>query len=169
MMNNTNTKYIIAAVVVIIAVWAGFSWGKKSAVAPESPVNGGTEIATTTGATSTTQTTPVKTTTQAPTTKTTTTAPAVMKNGVYIVSYTNRGFSPATLTIKKGKSVRFMNNSDKAMSLTSTQPESQIYGEFNQGKTVGRGGYYDFTFLTAGSWGYVNRNNRGDTGMVIVE
>ncbi len=29
-----NKKYIIGAVVITLSVWAGFFWGKKSAVAP---------------------------------------------------------------------------------------------------------------------------------------
>jgi len=33
-------KYIIVIVAIVLAVWIGFFFGKKSAVAPEVPVNG---------------------------------------------------------------------------------------------------------------------------------
>ena len=89
------------------------------------------------------------------------------KDGSYLVSYTSRGFSPATLTIKAGKSVHFVNNSNKAMSLTTTSVDNQIQSEFNQSKTVGQGGTFDFTFMSAGTWGYMNRNNPSDQGLSL--
>ena len=157
-------KYIIVIVAVAFAIWIGFFFMNKAAVAPEAPVNGGTEQATTT---------PVsiaKTSGATDVSKTTTSAPVILKDGSYLVSYTNRGFSPSTLTIKAGKSVHFVNNSSKAMSLTTTDTtNSQVFAEFNQGKTVGQGGFYDFTFLSVGTWGYMNRNNAIDKGTIIVQ
>lgn len=163
-----NKKYIIAGVVVLVAILIGFFFGKESAVAPQEPVNGASEQATTTP---TVTTAPSKTTTTTTAPKTTTTGAAtILKDGSYLVTYTNTGFSPKTLTIKKGKSVHFVNNSSKAMSLTTTDTtNSQVYAEFNQGKTVGKGGSYDFTFLSSGTWGYMNRNNQVDRGTVIVQ
>lgn len=156
-------KYILAIIAIVLAVWIGFFFGKKAAVAPEVPVNGVSEQSTATPA-------PTTTTAMATPKTTTAVAPVMTKDGSYLVSYTNRGFSPSTLTIKVGKSVHFANNSSKAMSLTSTDTtNSQIYSEFNQEKTVGQGGSYDFTFLSAGVWGYMNRNNQGDRGIVIVK
>lgn len=169
-MNTINKKYIIGAVVIIIAVWIGFSMGKKSAEAPEVPLNDTTVVPETK---TTVSTVPVKktttTTTTAPKTTTTVSSPIMTKDGSYLVSYTSRGFSPATLTIKKGMSVHFVNNSTKAMSLTTTTTDNQVQSEFNQGKTVGQGGTYDFTFMTAGSWYYMNRNNAADFGVIIVQ
>ncbi|MGB2580639.1 MAG: cupredoxin domain-containing protein [Minisyncoccia bacterium] len=162
-------KYILATVAILLAVWVGFFFGNKSANAPEGPVNGEVEqVATTTPVVQ--QQAPTQKTTQttiAP--KTTTSAPAIAKDGSYLVYYTNRGFNPSPLTIKTGKSVRFVNNSSKAMSLTSTSVDNQAQSEFNQGKTVGQGGVYDFTFMSAGTWGYMNRNNQTDRGTIIVQ
>ncbi len=33
-------KYILAIVAIALAVWVGFFFGKKSAIAPETPLNG---------------------------------------------------------------------------------------------------------------------------------
>lgn len=171
-----NKKYIIAIVVAVIAICGAFWFGRRSAIAPEeqrSVPNEEMEQATTTpvaassktaskatsGTTSGTPTAPVVTPT----------APLMTKNGAYIISYTDKGFVPATLEIKAGKSVHFVNNSNKAMSLTSIDQNSQVYREFNQVNSVGRGGSYDFTFLSAGTWWYVNRNSQKELGTIIVK
>lgn len=160
-------KYILAVVAIVLAVWVGFFFGKKAAVAPNAPVESTAEVSKDTVIPSTQKTTSVTQTTTPK--KTTTSAPAMTKEGYYLVSYSNNGFVPGILTINVGKSVRFVNNSSKAMSLVSIDPDSHVYGEFNQGKTVGSGGIYDFTFLTAGTWGYINRNNPSDRGTIIVQ
>lgn len=164
-----NKKYLIIVIIVVLAIYGAFLWGKRSPVGTEvneAPQGENHEQATT--ATTTPVVTPVKKTTTTPTAPKMTSV-TILKDGSYLVSYTDRGFIPATLEIKTGKSVHFVNNSNKAMSLTTTEPNSQIYGEFNQGKTVGKGGVYDFTFLNAGSWSYMNRNNQGDRGVVMVK
>lgn len=161
-------KYILAIIAIVLAVWVGFFFGKKSARAPETPINEATEqtVATTTPAAKA----PVKKTTTATTpTAVKTVAPTLTKDGSYLVSYSNSGFSPKTITIKVGKSVHFVNNSNKAMSLTTTDIDNQQHSEFNQGKTVGQGGTYDFSFMSAGTWGYMNRNNQSDRGTIIVQ
>ncbi|MBI3634105.1 MAG: cupredoxin domain-containing protein [Candidatus Yonathbacteria bacterium] len=164
-----NKKYIITAVVIaLVFVYGVFLRGDKSLngipmnETPQEQEQATTSATTLPVAHSVTKTT---TTTSAPKASSVT----ILKDGSYLVSYTDRGFVPATLEIKTGKSVHFVNNSNKAMSLTTTEPNSQIYGEFNQGKTVGKGGSYDFTFLQSGVWSYVNRNNQVDKGVVIVK
>lgn len=165
-----SSKYIIGALVVILAIYGGFSMGKKSAQAPEmEAVNTEEgqeqEMATTTATT----TAPVKTTTTSGYVAPKTTTPTILKDGSYLVSYTSTGFSPRTLTIRAGKSVHFSNVSSKAMSITTTEPNSTLYREFNQSKTVGRGGSFDYTFLTPGTWNYMNRNNPADRGTIVVQ
>ena len=58
----------------------------------------------------------------------------------YLVSYTERGFTPATLSVNKGETVRFTNNSGGVLqlSLTDTAPLSQ-------------GQYFEYTFTTSGT------------------
>lgn len=168
-----NKKYIIGGLVIVLAVFAGFFFGRKSAVAPSA-----TDFATSTNmivGTTTTITSPVPRPAPRPQSSTATkpssapSTPAMTANGSYLVMYTNSGFSPATLTIKKGQSVHFVNYSSKAMSLTAIDQNSQIYRNFNQEQSVGRGGYFDFSFVIAGNWGYLNRNNQADRGTIVVE
>jgi plastocyanin len=170
-----NKKYIIAAIVIVLAVCGGFLLGKRSVIAPEGPgsiPNGAVEQATTTpevAAPVAKPSAPKTTTTTKVSTPSAPAAPLMTKDGAYIVSYTDKGFVPATLEIVSGKSVHFVNNSNKAMSLTSVDQNSQIFSEFNQSKTVGRGGSYDFTFLAKGTWWYVNRNDQTQLGTIIVK
>ncbi len=168
-----NRKYIIGGLVIILAIFAGFFLGRKSAVAPSA-----TDFATSTNmivGTTTTITSPAPRPVPKPQPPTATkpssslTSPVMTANGSYLVMYTNNGFSPATLTIKKGQSVHFVNYSNKAMSLTAVDQNSQIYRNFNQEQSVGRGGYFDFSFVIAGNWGYLNRNDQADRGTIIVE
>jgi hypothetical protein len=46
---------------------------------------------------------------------------------------------------------------------------SQIYRELDQEQSVGKGGYYDFTFVTPGMWAYQDRNYQAERGTIIVE
>lgn len=165
-----NTKYIIAIIVAVIALYGAFWFGKRAAIAPEGQEgvpNGIVEQATTTPVVPAAK--PTQTTTTKTTSGTTSAAPAMTKSGAYLVSYTDSGFVPAKLEIQNGKSVHFVNNSNKAMSLTTVDPNSQVFREFNQEGSVGRGGSYDFTFLTEGTWWYVNRNSQKELGTIIVK
>ncbi len=105
-----------------------------------------------------------------PTASKTTSVPAVTKDGIYIVSYLSSGFKPQTLEIKRGTTVRFTNNSTKAMRIASFDPaNSQAPQSLSQPKTVGKGGVYEYTFNDAGSFGYANMNNSADRGTVTVK
>lgn len=175
-----NRNYIVGVVIIGVALYAGFLFGQKSATAPTQDVattDSTTPQAINVATTSTAKpAVPKKTTTkttQTGTAKITTsvavTAPTMTKDGSYIVYYTASGFTPPAIEIKVGKAVHFVNDSNKAMSITSMEPNIQSYGELNQGKTVGRGGTYDFMFLKAGAWKYMNRNNPLDTGVIVVK
>ena len=163
-----NKKYLIIVLVIIIAVLLGFFVGKKSAVAPVTGDVVSTGVVMTEGTTTPPLLSPTKKSTVAPTPKKSSSNAVVIENGAYVVSYTSYGFRPATLTISPGKSVHFVNNSNKAMSISSTDLNNNVYSGLNQSKTVGKGGTYDFTFVTAGNWTYINRNNPGDKGLIIV-
>lgn len=86
------------------------------------------------------------------------------------VDYTNSGFSPKTITIKKGTTVKFVNKSDNKMDVASDpHPIHTNYPAFDQWKSSQKGqNEYDFTFEKVGSWGYHNHLNPSDTGTVIV-
>lgn len=162
----SNKTSIVVITIALLGIGYLFLSGSKDA---DNSLTG--ETATSTETVATTSTNKSGTTTTVPPKKATTTAPkaaSMTPDGLYIISYTNSGFSPATLTIKKGKGVRFINNSDKAMRVFADDKNSQIFGSLSQSKTVGRGGTYDFTFTQAGNWAYHNANNTADRGTVLV-
>lgn len=96
--------------------------------------------------------------------------PSMTKDGIYLVYYTAKGFVPSALKIPAGKSVRFVNDSSKAMRISSTDTTNAAeFAAFNQPKTVGKGGTYEYTFLHRASFTYNNRNVPADQGVIIVE
>ncbi|MBI5817240.1 MAG: cupredoxin domain-containing protein [Candidatus Yonathbacteria bacterium] len=165
-MNTSNNTIVIILVGTIVILGGYLIFGNS----PTSKNEVASPEATTTGVTATTQTKTAPKTTTA--TKTTSvqkvTVPTMTKDGLYVIYYTNTGFSPATLRIVKGKGVRFINNSDKAMRIFADQKYDNVYSALNQSKTVGRGVTYDFVFNEAGNWAYHNENNQNDRGTVIV-
>ncbi len=174
---DTKKILVIAAIAAIIVL--GAIIGVKQSFAPspsddtavtETVVLDENAGATTTEETATGGTVPKTTTkTTAPKTVPSTTPTPVIKNGVYVINYTTSGFSPNQLEIAVGKSVRWTNNSDKAMRIFSNDTGSTVFTTLNSSKTVGKGGVYEFTFLYKGAWGYHNQNNSGDTGLIIVK
>lgn len=94
--------------------------------------------------------------------------PLVVK-GIYQIYYLNTGFYPSKITIKAGTSVRFNNLSNKAMQIyTTEQHPDRFHENLKQELTVGKKGYYDYTFIDLGYFGYKNNNNANDTGVVVV-
>jgi plastocyanin len=63
----------------------------------------------------------------------------------YLVSHTTDGFSPTSLSITKGETVRFSNSAPSPLLLTFSDAASQ---------TVVPGGYYEYTYLSLGSFTY---------------
>lgn len=85
------------------------------------------------------------------------------------VSYTDTGYLPATLTVKKGTKVTFSNDSSKGMwTASGSHPTHQLLPGFDQLKSVGKGGVYEYTFLKAGTWQYHNHVNPDDVGIIVV-
>lgn len=97
-------------------------------------------------------------------------SPAPAAAGIMEVDYTNDGFSPATVTIKKGGMVKFVNKTSGPMSVASNpHPTHTDYPGFDQWKSDAKGtAEYSFTFDKVGTWGYHNHFNSSDTGTVIV-
>lgn len=152
-------KYIIVIITIVFAVWLGFFFKQKAAIAPEAPVNGVEEMATTTVNVATTT---VK--------KTTTTKTATPKIGLYTVYYTDKGFSPTTIEIKVGSTITFVNDSSKDMSIASAGIGG--FGAvtlFNQEGSVGRGGTFKVSPSGVGAWNYMNRMWQGDKGTIVVK
>jgi plastocyanin len=86
------------------------------------------------------------------------------------VTYIDTGFSPKTVTIKKGGTVTFVNQSSGGMWVASNpHPTHTDYPAFDEKATVTKGGSWSFTFDRVGSWGYHNHQNSSNTGTVVVE
>ena len=68
----------------------------------------------------------------------------------YLVSYTESGFAPVALSVKKGETIRFTNNSGNPLrlSLENAQVTSLNHAE-----------YYEYTFANAGTFAYSDSTN----------
>lgn len=87
-----------------------------------------------------------------------------------VIAYTDKGFSPQTLEVKAGTSVRFINKSSESMRIAVVStPGQPVYSEFAQGKSVGRDGVFDINLDKAGIWIYENLNNKVKTGIITVK
>lgn len=81
-----------------------------------------------------------------------------------LVSYTNNGFEPASLTVHKGDTVRFTNNSTGPMKLQAkdippvvvvTTNSSSCAGDtFGTCTELSPGEYWEYTFSVSGDWSY---------------
>ncbi|MCR4311226.1 MAG: hypothetical protein NUV54_01495 [Candidatus Taylorbacteria bacterium] len=102
------------------------------------------------------------------TTKTTTTI--TPKPSGTIVRYTDKGFEPAILEVKRGESVEFINESDKAMVIRShdENPENFYPGFSQESGPLGKGGRFYFAFTLPGTWLYYNLNGNKEQGAIIV-
>lgn len=91
----------------------------------------------------------------------------VIEEGVVV--FTDNGYLPATITVKKGTTVTFRNESVSGMwTASDTHPSHQILPGFDQKKSVAKGGTYEFTFAKIGTWKYHNHIKPEITGMVVV-
>ncbi len=100
------------------------------------------------------------------------------------VTYTDSGFSPKTVSISVGDTVKFVNKSGKPMWVASaSHPSHTVYDgtnlsahcaagatpSFDQCKSVAKGLSYIFTFTKAGTWAYHNHSISSDFGSVVVK
>jgi len=95
-----------------------------------------------------------------------------------IVTYTNAGYSPTTLRIKKGETVIFKNQSSNSMwTASAVHPTHRGYpttggcigSTFDACRGVQPGNDWTFKFDISGTWKYHNHLNPGDTGTIVVE
>lgn len=85
------------------------------------------------------------------------------------VAYTDQGFSPATVTVKAGTTVTFVNQSSSSMWVASAvHPTHLLLPGFDQLTSVAAGGTYQYTFTKIGTWKYHNHLSPTSTGTVIV-
>lgn len=143
-----NKKVIIAVLVVVIlggVVWAAIAMKPQGAgdsnTANDQPVNNG---------------------------QSDTSSNSSAVSGTEIV-YTNQGFSPETLTVKAGTTVKIINKSSTPLEFSSDDhPTHTKHPEFNM-DTIAAGGEGTLEVKTTGTWGYHNHLKAQDTGKIIVE
>lgn len=85
------------------------------------------------------------------------------------ITYSDNGFSPATLTVKSGAKITIKNNSSMDMQFDSNpHPAHTDNPELNVGM-VAAGQSATFTVTTTGTFGYHNHLNPTDTGTIVVQ
>lgn len=85
------------------------------------------------------------------------------------VTYDGTSFSPNTITLNKGDTIKFVNNSSKGMWVASDpHPQHTIYPSFDEKSSAGSSGTYSFTFDRVGTWGFHNHQNPSARGTIIV-
>jgi plastocyanin len=87
-----------------------------------------------------------------------------------MITYTDTGFSPSSLTIKNGQTVAFKNESAGDMWVASApHPTHTDYPEFDAKKAYKSGESYSFTFNKVGTWKFHNHAKPTNFGSVTVE
>jgi len=95
------------------------------------------------------------------------------------IAYTDNGYEPAEVTIKKGQAVTWVNNSSAEMwPASAVHPTHSIYPEKSDNDCLGSsfdacrrqspGESYTFTFHEAGDWKFHDHVKPSKTGVVHV-
>ena len=144
-------KGIIIGVVILVLAGAGVGYAltrKKST--PVTTTNTTTPATTTTDSSSTTPTTDNKTTET-------------------VITYSDNGFSPASITVKSGSTVTIKNTSSHTMQFDSDpHPAHTGNQELNEG-IIGAGKSGSFVVTRTGTFGYHNHLDDSETGTIIVQ
>ncbi len=148
--------WLLAIVIFISGAIAFFIWGFSS------PDEEGVQTATETSTTTTPSTTVKK-----PAVKKATTGIAKPESYDALVIYTSNGFSPSTLEIAAGQTIRFLNISQESMRVVSLS--SPNVDEYDQSKTSKAGEFYEFTVNKKGIWKYKNYTEPEKMGTIIVK
>ena len=98
--------------------------------------------------------------------------------GENIITYTDSGFSPSVLTIKRGEAVIFRNQSSSNFWPASAQHPTHgrypvgggcIGSAFDACEEIAPGGEFSFTFTEVGEWGYHDHIRSSNFGRIVVE
>jgi len=100
-----------------------------------------------------------------------------------LVSFTADGFSPSPVTIKKGQTVRFVNNATvDVWPASAAHPTHRVYPGsdiakcgtqqqsviFDSCRGLKAGEFWEFTFNEVGTWNYHDHLNASKFGRIIV-
>lgn len=164
---RTSTPIWIIAILIILG---GAGWYYYSTTAPAATTDTNVTVTTNTNATTTTST---PTSTPAATASPTNTT----------VRYTAAGFTPSTVTVAKGSSVTFINESGADMWVASAEhPDHMSFDGTTRSTHCGanytgpkpfdqcaKTNSYTFTFTKSGTFNYHNHSESEDVGTVIVQ
>lgn len=139
------TKAIIGIIIVAVLAVGGYFAFHKSGPSYSSTSNNSTSNAPSSNATNPT------------------------KPAAATITYTNSGFSPATITVKSGDTVAIKNDSSSEMALDSNpHPVHTDDTDLNVG-TVAPGQTMTFTVIKKGTFGFHNHLNPSDQGTIVVQ
>lgn len=86
------------------------------------------------------------------------------------ITYGQNGYSPASVTIKAGTTVNFVNGGGGGMwTASDDHPAHTKLPGFDARRNYTNGQIYSYTFTQVGSWRYHNHLNASDSGTVIVQ
>lgn len=95
-----------------------------------------------------------------------------------LVEYTNSGFSPKTVTINKGETVRFVGQTS-VWPAGANHPTHTLYPEksandclgtsFDACRVLQAGEFWEFTFNEIGTWGFHDHVRANNVGTIIVK
>lgn len=151
---NNTSKIIVAIVVIIAALVAGFF------LLTGDDTNQSAETTTD----QTPQTTPLQ-----PNSDQDNQPTASDEQSQNTITYTDSGFTPATLSVKVGDTVTVVNRSSRPLQFSSdVHPTHTNNPELNQ-RTAGPGDNVSFTINKPGTHGYHDHLDASRTGTLIVE
>ena len=95
------------------------------------------------------------------------------------ITYTEDGFKPSEITIKKGQRVRFLNKAKEGVwPASGIHPTHTLYPEkeetdclgssFDSCQDLKTGEFFDFTFYYVGTWRYHDHSHAYQTGSITV-
>jgi plastocyanin len=94
------------------------------------------------------------------------------------VSYTDNGFEPADVTVSKGETVRFTNNSAHDLWIMASGGDGGVYpatgnncgqSDFDTCIALPPNEIWEFTFTAAGTWVYRNNVDKDHVGVIRVK
>jgi len=97
--------------------------------------------------------------------------PVKTASGAYIIRYTNEGFYPFIIEIRRGETVQFQNESARPLWVTTKDhptAKQQNLDELDFDRSLGVGGVYEYTANKVGVWGFYNLNVRSHLGTLVV-
>jgi plastocyanin len=166
---NRSAIALIIIIIVIIGIIVAVSYSNSQPAYQPSPDQGLNQgINQQSSSTNSSSTTTFGSTSTTTSTGTGRTISQSSKN--YKVVYTDSGFSPANLTIRKGDSVTWTDNSSGNMWVASDpHPTHTNLPGFDESTFAEPGQSYTYTFTVPGAHGYHNHANPGMRGVITVQ